>query len=151
VANSCGPPSACAPFREIILEALEQGLSGQRIWQDLRSDHDFAGGYDCVKRFVRRLNTAAPLPFRRMECEPGAEAQVDFGMGAPVVTSEGQRRKTHVLRVVLSHSRKAYSEAVYRQTTEDFIRCLENAFHHFGGVPHTLVIDSSGHVFSFPC
>jgi hypothetical protein len=43
---------------------------------------------------------------------------------------------------VLSHSRKAYSEAVYRQTTEDFIRCIENAIHHFGGAPQTLVIDN---------
>jgi len=53
-----------------------------------------------------------------------------------------RRRKTHVFRMVLSHSRKAYSEVVYRQTTEDFIRCLENAFWYFGGVPRTLVIDN---------
>jgi transposase len=43
---------------------------------------------------------------------------------------------------VLSHSRKAYSEVVWRQSTEDFIRCLENAFWHFGGVPRTLVVDN---------
>jgi transposase len=42
---------------------------------------------------------------------------------------------------VLSHSRKGYSEAVWQQTTENFIRCLENAFRAFGGVPHTTVID----------
>jgi len=53
-----------------------------------------------------------------------------------------RRRRTHVFRIVLSHSRKAYSEVVYCQTTDDFIRCLENAFHHFGGVPKTLVIDN---------
>jgi len=47
-----------------------------------------------------------------------------------------------VFRIVLSYSRKAYSEVVLRQTTEDFIRCLENAFRHFGGVPTTLVIDN---------
>jgi hypothetical protein len=47
-----------------------------------------------------------------------------------------------VLRVILSHSRKGYSEAVPRQTTENFIRALENAFHHFGGVPKTLVPDN---------
>jgi hypothetical protein len=47
-----------------------------------------------------------------------------------------------VIRVVLSHSRKAYSEVVRRQTTEDFLRCLENAFVHFGGVPKTLVPDN---------
>jgi hypothetical protein len=47
-----------------------------------------------------------------------------------------------VLRVVLSFSRKGYSEAVWRQSTDDFIRCLENAFWSWGGVPRTLVIDN---------
>ena len=77
-----------------------------------------------------------------MECGPGEEAQVDFGTGAPLVGPDGKRRRTHVFRIVLSHSRKAYSEAVLRQTTEDFIRCLENAFWHWGGVPKVLVIDN---------
>jgi hypothetical protein len=31
---------------------------------------------------------------------------------------------------------------VYRQTTDEFIRCLEDAFCHFGGVPKTLVLDN---------
>jgi transposase len=75
-----------------------------------------------------------------MEVEPGAEAQVDFGQGA-WVTVEGKRKRPHFFRIVLSHSRKGYSEAVWRQTTESFIRCLENAFRYFGGVPRTLVID----------
>jgi hypothetical protein len=82
------------------------------------------------------------VPFRRMEVSPGFEAQVDFGTGAPVVGSDGKRRRTHVLRVVLSHSRKGYSEAVITQSTNDFIGCLENAFEHWGGVPHTLVVDN---------
>ena len=77
-----------------------------------------------------------------MECSPGEEAQVDFGTGAPLKSQDGKRKKTYVFRIVLSHSRKAYSEAVDRQTTENFIRCLENAFSHFGGVPQTLVIDN---------
>jgi transposase len=114
----------------------------QRIWQDLKTEQGFGGGYDSAKRFCRRLKQATPLPFRRMECEPGAEAQVDFGTAAPVIMPEGKRRRPHLFRIVLSHSRKAYSEAVYRQTTDSFLRRLENAFHHFGGVPKTLVIDN---------
>ena len=55
---------------------------------------------------------------------------------------DGRRRRPWVFRVVLSHSRKAYSEAVWRQTTEAFLQCLENAFHHFGGVPRALVLDN---------
>jgi transposase len=130
---------------------LEQGLSGKRIWQDLVAEHGFAAKYHSVRRYVQKLGRTSPLPFRRMECEPGAEAQVDFGTGAPVVIPDGQalpvgvktrRRRPHVFRIVLSHSRKSYSEVVYRQSTEEFIRCLENAFWHFGGVPQTLVVDN---------
>ncbi len=137
-----GPISGCEPYRATIEQMLAGGLSAQRVYQDLVSEHGFTGSYYSVRRFVRKLGQAVPLPFRRMECEPGQEAQVDFGTGAPVIGPDGRRRKTYVFRIVLSHSRKAYSEAIYRQTTDDFIRCLENAFWHFGGVPRTLVIDN---------
>jgi transposase len=134
--------SLCEPWRPIIVAKLEAGLSAQRIYQDLVSEHGFAGKYPSVRRFVRRLGQGRTLPFRRLECAPGQEAQVDFGTGPPIVQANGQRRRSHVLRIVLSHSRKGYSEAVYRQTTDAFIACLENAFWHFGGTPQTLVLDN---------
>lgn len=137
-----GRQSQCDPWRSLIVAGLEQGLTAKRIWQDLRSDHGFGGDYQAVQRFVHRLKAATPLPFRRMESEPGAEAQVDFGKGAPLVGPDGKRRYPHLFRIVLSCSRKAYSEVVLRQTTEQFLRCIENAFVHFGGVPRTLVIDN---------
>jgi transposase len=137
-----GRSSDCEPWREIIQSKCDQGLSAQRIYQDLVSEHSFQGSYYTVRRFVRRLEPARELPFRRLECEPGGEAQVDFGTGAPVFTPDGTRRRTHVFRIVLSHSRKAYSEAVFRQTTEEFLRCLEDAFRHFGGVPRRIVLDN---------
>ena len=137
-----GSRSLCEPFREVILAALDQGLSAQRIYQDLVAEHGFTAQYHSVRRYVAKLNAATPLPFRRIEVAPGEEAQIDFGSGAPVINSDGRRRKTHVIRVVLSHSRKAYSEVVFRQTTDDLIECLENAFMHFGGVPKTLVPDN---------
>ena len=134
-------PSECEPFLELIQAKLDQGLSGRRIWQDLVAEHGFTATYSSVKRFVRRLGKASPLPFRRMECEPGAEGQVDFGTGAPIGEAGRRRRRSHVLRVILSHSRKGYSEATFRQTTEAFLRAVENSFRTFGGVPRTLVID----------
>ena len=134
--------SRCEPYRAKITELYEQGLSARRIYQDLRDEADIS--YYSIRRFVARLRASDPLPFRRIETEPGQEAQVDFGTGARVFEPTGSRRgrKTYVFRIVLSHSRKAYSEVVFRQTTENFIRCLENAFWHFGGVPRTLVIDN---------
>lgn len=135
--------SDCEAHRSLILEKLDRGLSAQRIWQDLRFEHDVEVSYHSVKRFVRRLGEASPLPVRRQECEPGAEAQLDFGLAAPVVGADGRRRRSWFLRVVLSHSRKGYTETVFRQSTDELIRCLENAFDAFGGVPQTLVFDNA--------
>jgi len=140
-ASKFAPASLCDPWRKEIESGFEAGLSLQRIYQDLVIEHQFAGSYHAVRRFVLRQHGGAELPFRRMECEPGQELQVDFGQGAWVV-EKGQRRKTHLFRGVLSHSRKGYCEAVWRQTSESFIRCLENAFRHFGGVTMTVVIDN---------
>ncbi len=137
-----GPDSLCEPWKEVIEAALKTGLSLQRIHQDLQREHQFAGSYDSVWRFARRLTAVLELPFRRMEVEPGAELQVDFGQGAWVVDEQGKRKRPHLFRAVLGHSRKAYSEAVWRQTTETFLRCLENAFRFFGGVTRTTVIDN---------
>ena len=137
-----GPDSKCEPYRAVIQEKLQQELSAQRIYQDLVVEHGFTGSYYSVRRFVRRLGQSHPLPFRRMECEPGQEGQVDFGAGAPIINAEGKCKKSHVFRIALSSSRKGYSEAVFRQTTEDYIRALENSFWHFGGAPRTLVIDN---------
>ena len=82
------------------------------------------------------------FPSGGLNVSPATKAQVDFGTGTPVITPDGNRRRTHVFRIVLSHSRKAYSEAVYRQTTDEFLRCIESAFRHFGGAPRRLVLDN---------
>jgi transposase len=136
----------------VIQEKLDAGLTAQRVYQDLVTEHDYEGSYYSVRRLARKLSAATPLPCRRMECEAGAEAQVDFGRGAPIVGADGKRKGTWVFRIVLSHSRKAYSEVVTRQTTDEFLGCLENAFVHFGGVPRTLVIDYvTGHIIDVMC
>ncbi len=141
IGSKSGRTSQCTPLQEVIQRGLEAGLSAQRIYQDLVIEHRFTASYDSVKRFVRSLEHKTEIPFRRMECAPGHELQVDFGQGAWILV-EGKRRRSHLFRGVLSQSRKGYTEATSRQSTEHFIRCLENAFRSFGGVPATVVIDN---------
>jgi transposase len=136
-----GPRSLCDGYREQIEQKLEAGLSVQRILQDLKED-GFEGSYHSVSRFVVALGKKTPLPFRRMETAPGEEAQIDFGVAAPVVMADGKKRRPWLFRVLLSCSRKAYSEVVWHQTSDNFIAAIENSFHYFGGVPKTLVIDN---------
>ncbi len=137
-----GRPSVCDPHRARIDSKLDAGLSAQRIYQDLVAEVSFSGSYESVKRFVRQLRQGQPNRVWRVEVQPGEEIQVDFGTGAPVVDAQGHRHRPWVLRVILSYSRKAYSEAVFHQTTENFIRCLENALRAFGGSVKILNLDN---------
>ena len=61
-----GSRSQCEPHRGVIEAAVLQGLSAQRIYQDLQTDQGYIGGYESVKRFVRALAAVTPLPLRRM-------------------------------------------------------------------------------------
>ena len=63
-----------------------------------------------------------------METSPGKEVQVDYGTGGWIYDRDGKRKKTHLFRIVLSCSRKGYSEVTETQDTESFLRSLENAF-----------------------
>ena len=132
----------CDPHRASIDSKLDAGLSAQRIYQDLISEVSFSGSYQSVKRFIQYLRQQQPERVWRIEVQPAEEIQVDFGTGAVVVDTEGRRRRPWVLRAILSYSRKAYSEAVFHQTTENFIRCLENALRSFGGSVRVINLDN---------
>ena len=139
-----------------------QGLCVKVMW---RSQKFFCKTEDCAQRiFTERLPVVAQPHARRTTRLMMALRCIAFACGGEEGSRLAERlsitispdsllrliRKTtipprltpRVLRVVFSHSRKAYSEVVYCQTTENLIRCLENAFWHFGGVPKTLVPDN---------
>ena len=142
VYGSSGRPSKCEAHAPSIRAKLERGLTAQRIYQDLVVEVGFSGSYQSVKRLVQRLKATSPIAIERIEVQPAEEAQVDFGTGAPIIGPDGKRRTTHVFRMVLSYSRKGFSQAVLRQDTETFIRCLENGFRQLGGVTKTLNLDN---------
>jgi transposase len=141
-AGKMGRKSLCHSLANLIEEKAQKGLSAQRIYQDLRMEVQFTGSYESVKRFVRQLRAADPARVWRIEVGPAEEVQVDFGVGAPIVSPDGRKRRTWIFRMVLSYSRKGYSEAVFHQDTETFLRCLENGFRHFGGVTQTINLDN---------
>lgn len=138
-----GPGSTVAPYRQIIEENIQQGLDATRIHQDLCSEHGFGGGYDAVKRFVRKLRQANPEVFARIETLPGKEANVDFGAAAPTLdASTGRYRRPNFFKMTLACSRHSYEEVVWKKDLESFIRCHENAFRFFGGVPEIIRLDN---------
>lgn len=141
-AEKSGRRSDCEAYREAIKTRVENGLSSERIRQDLVFEYGAEVSYDSVNRFVKTLDIAPDKRVFRMECEPGQEAQIDYGTLYLPIGENGRKKKVHVLIVTLSHSRKSYVEAALSQNSESFLRSLENAFRHFGGVPERLCPDN---------
>ncbi len=78
--------SFCEPFREAIELGLSRDRNAVAIWQDLVSESGFRGGYQTVKRFVRKLRGNQPLqPRAVILTAPGEEAQVDYGTGTGTI------------------------------------------------------------------
>ena len=121
---------------------LQQGLQAKRIWQDLVFEQGFGGAYNSVKRFCGKLKAESPRVFARVETPPGRDLQIDFGKGALTRTESGRYRRPHLFKAVLCHSRHSYEEVVWRQELKTFIRCVEEAFHAFGGGVEVVRLDN---------
>ena len=141
-AGKMGRRSLCDDHGSLIHTKAAGGLTAQRIFQDLQTEVAFIGSYESVKRYVGKLRQTQPELVCRIEVEPAEEVQVDFGAGPMLLGADRKRYRTWIFRMVLSHSRKGYTEAVRRQDTETFLRVLENGFRHFGGVTLTVNLDN---------
>lgn len=133
--------SKAAAFHDVIIKKLDAGQSAKSIFQDLVTQHNYAGSYDSIKRYIRKLKNKHPKLYARIETPPGEEAQVDFGQGAPTLKN-GRYHKPWLFVMTLSNSRKSYQEVVWKQDVETFIRCHENAFAHFGGSVKVMKLDN---------
>jgi transposase len=135
--------SVAAPYRAVITEKCDTGLSAQRIWQDLVEDFGYGASDESVKRFIRTLPAAQRRAVGVFHCAPGAEGQVDFFRGAPTLEpTTGEWHRPWVFRLTLSHSRHGYEECAWDQRVETFLRLHEHAFHELGGVPLVLRHDN---------
>ena len=136
--------SACEPYRELILTALSDGRNAMSIWQDLVDIYGFAGGYDSVKRFVRKLRgVSSPEARVVIETRPGEEAQVDWGTGPQVLDSRtGKYRKTRLFVMTLAHSRKSVRLIAWKSGTQVWAQLHEEAFRRLGGATRVVVLDN---------
>lgn len=133
--------SSLQKYHKEIVSFLESDLSIIRIHEKLK-DLGCPIGYSGVKKYISKIRLKTNICVR-FHSEPGEEAQVDFGyVGLMPEPLSGKRKKAWVFNMRLSYSRLDYYEVVFDQKVETFIRCHENAFHYFGGIPHVVKIDN---------
>ena len=79
-------------------------------------NHQFAGSYSSVRRFLQGLSAANPVATTVLEFSPAEAAQVDLGAGPQLVdTHTGELRSSWVFVMTLCFSRDQYAEVVSRQ------------------------------------
>src|SRR6266705_3989652 len=141
---STSSASTCEAYRELIEQGLSRGRNAKAIWQDLVTDHGYPGGYQTVKRFVRKLRGSnRPEAAGIILTNPGEEAQVDYGSG-PMVRhpQNGKYRRTRLFVLTLGYSRKSVRLLVWRSSTRIWAELHEKAFRRLGGSPRVVVLDN---------
>ena len=118
----------------------KQRHTAQRIFDRLREEYGFTGGYTIVKDYVRENKRGGQEMFVPLTHPPG-DAQADFGEAIVVIA--GVERKAHFLVVDLPHSDDAFVKAYPAETTEAFCEGHNAAFRYFGGVPRSIVYDNT--------
>lgn len=93
-------------------------------------------------RYIRHHFGAPIVPTVHLETRPGDQAQVDFAYVGKMKDSTGKLRKTYAFAMILSHSRYRFVRFVFNQDGATWIDCHIRAFHFFGGVPRTVLLDN---------
>ena len=136
------------PFTGIIDRILEddrtshrkQRHTAKRIFDRLRDEYGFTGGYTIVKDYVREQGLRSREVFVPLSHSPG-HAQADFGEAMAVIG--GALRKIHFLAFDLPHSDGCFVAAYPAETTEAFCDGHNAAFAFFGGVPRSILYDNT--------
>jgi len=119
---------------------LKQRHTAKRIFERLRDEHGFTGGYTTVKDYVRERRRRSREMFVPLAHPPG-HAQVDFGEALAVIG--GERRKVRFFAFDLPHSDAIFVKAYPAETTEAFCDGHVAAFAFFGGVPLSILYDNT--------
>ena len=118
----------------------KQRHTAKRIFERLKAEHGFTGGYTIVKDYVHTSTLRGQEMFVPL-AHPAGEAQVDFGEA--MVFIAGVERKAHYLAMDLPHSDDCFVTAFPAETTEAFLEGHVRAFAYFGGVPTRILYDNT--------
>jgi transposase len=119
---------------------VKQRHTSKRIFERLKEEHGFRGGYTIVKDYVRTATLRGQEVFVPL-VHPAGEAQADFGEALVVIA--GVEQKAHYLTMDLPHSDDCFVVAFPAETTEAFLEGHVRAFAYFGGVPTRILYDNT--------
>jgi transposase len=98
--------SKADPYRMRIQELLGEKAKVTAIYDRLK-EQGYSGSYASVLRLARQIEPKTVETYVRKECQPGEEAEIDFGYVGMLQDGEGNLRKAWAFVMVLGWSRYA--------------------------------------------
>ena len=117
----------------------KQRHTAKRVFDRLRDEHDFTGGYTIVKDYMRERDRRGREMFVPLAHPPG-HAQADFGEA--VVFIDGVEQKAHFFIMDLPHSDACYVRAYPAAMAEAWVDGHVHAFAFFGKAPVSVLYDN---------
>ena len=145
------------PFTGVIDRILEDDLArprkqrhtAKRIFERLRDEYGFDGGYTTVKDYVREHRRQTREMFVPLS-HPSGHAQCDFGEALVVIGGVEQKAHCFVIDLPhsdgcfdLPHSDGCFVKAYPAETTEAFLDGHVSSFAFLGGVPQSILFDNT--------
>lgn len=118
----------------------KQRHTARRIFDRLRSEEGFSGGYTIVREYVARAMQRSREMFVPLSHRPG-HAQADFGQADGYIA--GKKIRFYYFCVDLPHSDACFVKAYPAETAEAFCDGHVAAFAFFGGVPASILYDNT--------
>ena len=122
---------------------MKQRHTAKRIYDRLKDEYGYPGGYTSVKEYVRlkkhlvRMQRDGYIPLEHL---PG-NGQVDFGEFM-YYDGEGNELTGYALTVSFPFSNKGFTQAFPSQNQECLLEGMKRVFEHIGGVPQHLRFDN---------
>jgi transposase len=134
-------------FTEIIEQWLHEDLgcprkqrhTAKRVFDRLREEHGFTGGYTIIKDYLREHERRGREMFVPLHHAPG-HVQADFGEAQVVIS--GVEQKAHFFVFDLPHSDACYVRAYPAATAEAWVDGHVHAFAFFERVPLSVLYDN---------
>lgn len=117
----------------------KQRHTAKRIFDRLRADYSFKGGYTIIKDYVREHERRSREMFVPLHHAPG-HGQADFGEA--LVLIGGVEQKAHFFAFDLPHSDACYIRAYPAAMSEAWVDGHVHAFAFFGRVPQSVLYDN---------
>lgn len=117
----------------------KQRHTAKRIFDRLRAECEFTGGYTIVKDYVRNQKRGGKEMFVPLS-HPAGHAQADFGEALVVIG--GVEQKAYFFAFDLPYSDACYVRAYPRANTEAWLDGHVHAFAFFGVVPQSVLYDN---------